>query len=416
MLPNWRRPLQRSRKIRAAVISPFLDKKHGTERCVAEQVERLARDFEVHVYSNRVEDLDLSRIVWHRIPALPGPHLFAYCWWFLANHLWRWWDQQSRGLRFDLSFTPGINCLDADISAVHIVFAEFARLARQELRLKNVPLRGWPRLIHRRIYYRLIIALENKVYTNPRLTIVCVARQVAREITTHYQREDDVHVIYNAVDLAVFNSPSRLARRDAARRELGLLDNEMVLLLVGNDWKKKGLQWLLNAVADLRDLPLKLLIVGRDDRGPFDVLSIKLDIDKRVKFLEPSADILQFYAASDAYVGPSLHDSFAFPPLEAMACGLPVITSSQNGGCEIITDGADGFVLMDPRDSCKLAELIALLYHDKGLRLRVGESAAQTAQQYTWDENARQLEQVFRDVLQRKGIDPVAVPAEQAER
>jgi hypothetical protein len=124
---------------RIAVISPFLDKQHGAERCVAEQVERLARDYDVHVYSNRVDDVDPSRMVWHRVPALPGPHLFAYCWWFTANHLRRWWDRRFRGLRFDLTYTPGINCLDADVISVHIVFSELYRQVRDGLSLRLNP-------------------------------------------------------------------------------------------------------------------------------------------------------------------------------------------------------------------------------------------------------------------------------------
>ena len=75
----------------------------------------------------------------------------------------------------------------------------------------------------------------------------------------------------------------------------------------------------------------------------------------------------------------------------------------------------DGFILADPQDSRRLAELIELVDNNDDLREKM-EAAAKTAQQYTWDKNARQLEQVFRDVLQRKGINPVAVPAEQAER
>ena len=114
-------------KIRIAVVSPFLDKQHGTERSMAEQVERLALNYEVHLYSHRVEDIDLSRIVWHRVPALPGPHIFAYVWWFAANHFQRWLDSQFGGLKCDLLYSPGINCMDADLISVHIVFAEFCQ-------------------------------------------------------------------------------------------------------------------------------------------------------------------------------------------------------------------------------------------------------------------------------------------------
>ena len=90
-----------------AIVSPFIDKRHGTERRVAEWTQRLTDDFDVHVYSQRVEDLDLTKFTWHRIPKLPGPHLTNFIWWLAANHLWRWWDRRFRGIRHDLVFTAG---------------------------------------------------------------------------------------------------------------------------------------------------------------------------------------------------------------------------------------------------------------------------------------------------------------------
>src|ERR1700685_618777 len=140
-------------KPRIAVVSPFLDKRHGTERCVAAQIERLADSYEIHLYSSMVTDVDLSKIIWHRIPRFPGPHLASYVWFFAANHVRRWWDLQFRKLEFDLVFSPGLHFLDADIIAVHIVFAEFYRLARQELALWHNPVRMWPWLIHRKLSY-----------------------------------------------------------------------------------------------------------------------------------------------------------------------------------------------------------------------------------------------------------------------
>jgi len=97
---------------------------------------------------------------------------------------------------------------------------------------------------------------------------------------------------------------------------------------------------------------------------------------------------MRFYAAADLYSGPSLHDSFALPPIEAMACGLPVITSVTNGGSQIITEGLDGFVLSDPQDSVALSQLITRLYEQPELRRTVGENAARTAQSYSWERNA----------------------------
>ena len=88
-----------SRKPRLAVVSPSLDKRHGTERLVVEWISRLAPAFEIHIYSQAVADVDLSLATWHRIPKIPGPHILNYLWWFAANRLWRAWDSHFRNLR-----------------------------------------------------------------------------------------------------------------------------------------------------------------------------------------------------------------------------------------------------------------------------------------------------------------------------
>src|SRR5450432_1948101 len=119
------------RKRLLAVVSPFLDKSHGTELHVVEWITYLSESFEIHIYSQEVRDVDVKKIPWHRIPKLPGPHLLNYVWWFFANHLWRAFDRYFRGLRYDLVFSPGINCLDADVISVHIVFAEYAEKNRE---------------------------------------------------------------------------------------------------------------------------------------------------------------------------------------------------------------------------------------------------------------------------------------------
>jgi glycosyltransferase involved in cell wall biosynthesis len=390
--------------LRIAVVSPFLDRRHGTERCIVEQIERFLGqpDCEVHIYSQSVQDMEVipytpssasppnSRMaIWHRIPALPGPHLFNFMWWYFANRVLRWFHQTFRAVRFDVVFSPGINCSDADAIVVHIVFHEFFRLVHPDLRLHDAPLRSWPVILHRILYYRLIMALENRIYRNPKVSLAAVSRLTAGEITTHFARPD-VTVIPNAVDLSRFNLPERLRRRRHTREALALSEDEFVLVLVGNDYKKKGLTPLLNAVAPLRNLPLRLLVVGRDNRAPFLEPIRRLGLEGCVQFPEPSSDVMQFYAAADVYAGPSLHDSFALPPIEAMATGLPVITSVTNGGSQIITDGFDGFVLQDAEDSESLSKIIHKLYEHVDFRRSVGENAARTVKSFTWERNADQ--------------------------
>jgi UDP-glucose:(heptosyl)LPS alpha-1,3-glucosyltransferase len=115
----------------------------------------------------------------------------------------------------------------------------------------------------------------------------------------------------------------------------------------------------------------------------------------QVLFLPVRSDVEFYYAAADAYAGPSLDDSFALPPAEAMACGLPVITSRQNGGSAIIHHGADGLILEDPCDVQTLSEWLARLAKDADWRRLLGDAAARTAAQYTWERNTFQMQNLI---------------------
>lgn len=369
---------------------------------MVEQIERLVQhpDCEIHIYSQSVRDLDVVRFssrradpaiprraIWHRVPALPAPHLLNFLWWYFANQAFRWFDRNFRSLDYDLIFSPGINCPDADAIIAHVVFHRLYQDVRSKLRLRGAPVSSWPVLLHRRLYYRLIMALEKRIYPNKDIAIAAVSRLSAAEITTFFARTD-VAVIPYGVDTSCFNPAERLRRRAGARSELQISESSFVVLLIGNDWKNKGLSCLLRAVAALPKLPLQVLVAGRDNRDLFLSQIESLQLRQSVLFADPSPDVMRFYAAADAYCGPSLHESFSLPPLEAMACGLPVIASSQSGVSQAITDGSDGFLLENPEDAAVLAELLTRLCQQPDLCRSLGENAVRTAQSNSWDRNA----------------------------
>jgi glycosyltransferase involved in cell wall biosynthesis len=388
-------------KPRLAVVSPFLDKRHGTERIVVEWISRLTESFEIHVYSQELEDLDLHRISWHRISKLPGPHLFNFLWWFAANHCRRAWDRHVRGLRYDVVFTPGANCLDADIISVHIVFAQFLRSGQHELALARNPLRSWPRLVHRQIYYRVARALEGHAYRNTKTVLVLLAQKTANDLARLYGRRDRVHVLYPGLDHRSFNPDQRAALRDAARKQLQLSGDRMAVLMVGNDWRQKGIRILLDAMTMLRDMPVDLLLVGQEGPQPFLVMVNERDLNGRVRFLPLRKDVEFYYAAADVYAGPSLEDTGPLPPVEAMACGVPAILSATSGTAEIVTDGVNGLILGDPTDAIALAAMIRQLCEDKAFREKLGQNAAAKAREFTWERNGQELAAIFEEIMRQ---------------
>ena len=389
-------------KPRVNVVSPFLDERHGTERIIIEWLSRLADEFELHVYSQRVEHFKRSAFAFHRIPALPGPHILNYVWWFVANHARRAWDSYLRGLKPDLVFTPGINCFDADVISVHIVFAEFARQAKRELNFSSNPIRRWPRLLHRRAYYSLIILLEKLIYPSEHRQLLLIAKKTEADLKRFYPRKASCPILYLGLDHGRFNPARRADLRAAARQSLGLADKEFAVLMVGNDLLKKGIAALFDALTALRDLPLRLLIVSRESGGAYQLALSDNGLRDRVQFLPMRSDVEFYFAAADLYAGPSLEDTFAMPPEEAMACGLPVIASRANGVSEIIVHGENGLILEDARDVQSLAAMIRRVHSDEAFRTMLGRNAAKSVEQFTWERNAQDLRRIFVEVLRQK--------------
>jgi glycosyltransferase involved in cell wall biosynthesis len=398
--------------LRLAVVSPFVDCRHGTERALAELLERLARNehCEIHLYAQRVEDLALDRsssapahgsgtIVWHKVPSMPGPHLLQFLFWFLLNSICRRWDRWVHGVRCDLVLSPGINCLDADVIIVHALFHRLKELAREE-EVESARL-GPLRRLHRRTYYALLTALERRIYTDPTVALAAVSPRTAGLLGKYFGRHD-VRVIPNGVDTSQFSPAARLSRRDQARALRHFYDNDSVLLLIGNDWGNKGLPSILEALPKLLDTPVRLLIVGDDATASSREMAGRMGVLDRCSWEPARADILDAYAAADIYVSPSREDSFGMPVAEAMACGLPVITSACAGVSALLHDGLDSFVLRDPRDVDSLAKLIRMLCEQEDLRSRMGQAAAKTTLAWTWERNAATVWEFLQEANARK--------------
>ena len=398
--------------LRLGVVSPFVDRRHGTERSLAELLERLARDYdcEIHLYSQRVADLAFGQppphsgpqgsITWHQVPSIPGPHLLQFLFWLLSNKCCRLWSRWARGLHVDLVLSPGINCLGADAVMVHALFHRLRDLAREQTNSSETS--GLLRRVHRRLYYSLLTWMEGHIYSSRKVSLAAISRRTAA-LLNQYIHRDDVRVILYGVNAAEFSTVKRLALRSEARARYKLQEEDFVALLIGNDWRNKGLSTVLNAIAAASDFPFRLLIAGQDATGPsFHQAATALGVSERCRWETASVDAIQLYAAADAYVSPTHEDAFALPVLEAMACGLPVITSVNAGVSQIITDGVDGFVLKDPNDAATLASHLKNLREHADVRVRMGENARRTSEAYTWERNASAVWQFLNEVVSRK--------------
>jgi UDP-glucose:(heptosyl)LPS alpha-1,3-glucosyltransferase len=205
-------------------------------------------------------------------------------------------------------------------------------------------------------YHRYVLDAEARMFASPSLkAVICISQMVRDDIRRHFQVDDDkLHVIYNAVDPREFSVVVR-NDREATRSTLGLADNHFLFLLVGSDYARKG---VATAIRALRRLPAtaRLAIVGRD-KAPqrYARLAQRIGVADRVIFVGPRKDPRPYLGAADAFVLPTIYDPLSNAVLEALACGLPVVTSERCGAGELVLQHDAGF-LCDAMDNAAFAD------------------------------------------------------------
>jgi UDP-glucose:(heptosyl)LPS alpha-1,3-glucosyltransferase len=258
----------------------------------------------------------------------------------------------------------------------------------------------------------LVLQLEWKQFVGDQGPhIIAVSRMVRDDMCRHYRTPTErITVIYNGVDLEKYRPESRRVWRDKMRRALGL-DNEVALLFVGHNFRRKGLRPAIQALPMLRHrrVPFRLLVLGAGRREAYQPLIQRLKCKELVQFVGSSREPEKYYAAADLLVFPSDYDPCANVCLEALASGLPVVTSIYNGSGELITDGQEGFVV-DPSNAAALAEAISHFF-DPDIRRQASTAARALAETRPLSRNFREVMQVYDRVLS----DKAAAEAEELE-
>ena len=194
-------------------------------------------------------------------------------------------------------------------------------------------------------YHRYMLGAERRLFESARLSqVICISRMVQDEIHERFGLpRERLPVIYNAIDSQVFN-PWLARHRDETRARYRIAKDACVFLIVGSEYSRKGVGRAIEALAHVPP-PAHLLVVGKD-RHPSRYVSLAqhLRVANRVTFAGPQKDPRPFYGSADAFVLPTLYDALSNAVLEALACGLPVITSHRCGAGELVRAHAAGMV------------------------------------------------------------------------
>ena len=200
-------------------------------------------------------------------------------------------------------------------------------------------------------YHLYVLAAEARMFAHPALrAVICNSQMVADEIHCFYGVDRrKLVLIYNGVDHAYFHPGLAAQHRDATRQAAGVPSDVPLLLYVGSGFERKGVPRLLAAMAGATT-PFHLAVVGQDRKmRAMQALAERLGISQRVHFTGPLKDVRPWYGAADAFVLPTLYDPGPNAALEAMACGLPTLTTTSCGAQDWISEGRNGYVV-DPLD------------------------------------------------------------------
>jgi len=215
-------------------------------------------------------------------------------------------------------------------------------------------------------------------------------------------REDKIHIIYPAVDHDHYHE-----RRDKEiLKRFNISENDRVILYVGSEQPRKNLPSLVKAFSKLKKmLPnVKLLKIGnpqkRGARGELLKLIDTLNLQNDIVFAGyvPERDMPKFYNAADLFVFPSFYEGFGLPPLEAMACGTPVITSNTSSLPEVVGDAG---IMVDPSDIDGLAKSMYETLSNDGLREYMIKKGLDRAKMFSWEEAAEGTLEVYEELLEQ---------------
>jgi UDP-glucose:(heptosyl)LPS alpha-1,3-glucosyltransferase len=248
-------------------------------------------------------------------------------------------------------------------------------------------------------FHRTMLLVERRLFTFPGLKrVIANSRQVRDEIIRYYNVEPArLRVIYNGLDRMRFH-PLEPGPRSELRRRLGVPDDAEIVLFVGSGFERKGLIYLLQAFGNLRDQRGQLWVVGKGRLAPYLRLTERLGVADRVKFWGPASETAPFYQAATVLALPTLYDPCSNVVLEALACGLPVVTTAANGAAEFLNPGENGAIIPQPDDITGLGKAL-MVFLDRGRAPQVQRSAMEAVAGLDWETSVAQTLEVLKEAV-----------------
>jgi glycosyltransferase involved in cell wall biosynthesis len=363
--------------------------------CHRRMLAGLCSEYDFTVFAVEFDNPSPGRIAFQRVPVPSQPQVLLFVAFHLVAPICYWLHRLRHRKRFDL-----IQAVESNLCFGTVAYSQFCH--RSYLKLKSIPFRGWRlRQWFRWLDHRFRAAVEPWIYK--RVThIIVPSKGTAAELAREYpEARGKIRVINNPVDTEGMRRPCNFDG-DAVRQSLRFAKDDIILIFVAlGHYERKGLPILLDALTQVGDRKLKLLVVGGQAMlvREYTAKARRLGLANRVIFTGNQEDIRPYLWSADAFVLPSHYEAFPLVVLEAAAAGLPLITPLLNGVEELIRDGENGLVITQASESVAAA-LRHLIGLDRSALKAMGSRAAQDVGRYAADQYAPRWRN-FYETLQK---------------
>jgi UDP-glucose:(heptosyl)LPS alpha-1,3-glucosyltransferase len=262
-------------------------------------------------------------------------------------------------------------------------------------------------------FHPVILAMERRHFRHGSYKkLIALTTRVKQDLTRLYDvPENDISILPNGFAPDEFNVARRSELRPVVRHELGYADDQKIVIFAANELERKGFGPLLRAIALLRDPDVNLLAVGRLDARRYAAEIARLGMTDRVRFTGPTSDVARYFSAADAFALPTQYEAWGMVVVEAMACGLPALTSRLAGAAVVVRENQTGCLLDDPRDESEIAAKLRPLLDGRHESV---QAISRSVDRYSWPSLLPKYEQLLFEAA-RGGAPPQEQEKENAE-
>lgn len=386
--------------MRIAFISRMVNREGGIQVYVWELAKRFAVwGHEVHLFTHSCPELPHESIKVHRVPMFLGrSYRQSQNPWVKAAQIWSfgWFSRKMvKYGDYDIIHVQGDSMARAHVRTAHSCHKAWMVLDLSWDSSLGNRVRKWINPLH-----TIVRLIEWYDYIRKGTDhVIAVSESVRVQMIDNYRVDSlQITVIPNGVPVSEFHKPDGFDVGNI-RCDFGIPVEQKLLVFVGWEFGRKGLGAVIDALAKVSVGQPHLVVVGGDHPKDYIEKAEALDVGSRIHFVGAQDDIRPYLWVSDLFVFPTRYEPFGFVIIEAMAAGLPLITSRIAGAAEWIEEGKEGILLDDPFDSQELAQALDKLLEDADSLTTMGKAAQAKAREFEWDRVAEMTLEAYQLVL-----------------